>query len=180
MASLVRASIVTAILLSAGAAAAEDVASVTRHGFCIRRDEMRCEEVALPGTMVAFDRLSKDEQGNRVVWYITDQEVTDNSVLVHVLESEDSDTDLVIAPHESVAKDAKKMQSQLKKIGQKYAGLGTLQVTAFRGKKNESYRMFTPLKVEGPGNFSGRIVDIKGETVPTSDKTTFSVFRRPG
>lgn len=180
MAALYRTSIAATIIMGAATAAAEDAASVTRHGFCIRRDEMRCEEVALPGTMVAFDRLSKDDQGNRVVWYYTDQEVTDNSALVHVLEAEDSETAMVIVPDTSVAKDASKMQAQLKKIGEKYAGLGTVQVTAFRGKKNESFRVFTPLKVEGPGNYSGRIVDLKGETVPMSDKTTFSVFRRPG
>ncbi|MBM3515643.1 MAG: hypothetical protein FJX59_18295 [Alphaproteobacteria bacterium] len=177
---LFRASIFSVVVCGAGAAAAEDAASVTRHGFCIRRDEMRCEEVALPGTMVAFDRLMKDEQGNRVVWYFTDQEVSDNSVLVHVLEAEDSDTDMVIKPDPSVAKDAKKLDSQLKKIGKKFAGLGALQVAPFRGEKSESYRIFTTLKVEGPGNFSGRVVDMSGNNVPISDKTTFSVFRRPG
>lgn len=161
------------------AAQAADDSTVTRHGFCIRRDEMRCEEVALPGTMVAFDRLSKLDDGSRVAWFYTDQEISGKAVLVHVLEAEDSETALEIKPSASVAKDAKKLSSALKKLGDKVAGQGTVILTPFRGESEKSFRIFTPLKIDGPGIYTGKIVDLDGKIVPTSDKTSFSVFRRP-
>lgn len=165
-------------LLATPAAAADDV-SVTRHGFCIRRDEMRCEEVALPGTMVAFDRLTKLEDGTRVAWFFTDQELPSKAVLVHVLEAEDSDTVVAIKSNDAKAKDAKKIEGQLKKLGAKIAGQGSVQLTPIRASSDKSFRIFTPIVVEGPGIFTGKITDLDGNIVPMTEKTSFSVFRRP-
>ena len=166
-------------LMGLSAGVADDATTVSRHGFCIRLDEMRCGEVALPGTMVAFDRLSTLEDGSRVVWYFTDQEISGKAVLVHVLEAEDSETALEIKPSASVAKDAKKLSSALKKLGEKVAGQGSVVATPFRGESGESFRVFTPLKIDGPGIYTGKVVDLDGKIVPTSEKTSFSVFRRP-
>ncbi len=166
-------------LFGVSAGVADDAATVSRHGFCIRRDEMRCGEVALPGTMVAFDRLSTLDDGSRVAWFYTDQEISGKAVLVHVLEAEDSETALEINPSESVAKDAKKLSPALKKLSGKVAGQGTVILTPFRGESGKSFRIFTPLKIDGPGIYTGMIVDLDGRIVQTSDKTSFSVFRRP-
>jgi hypothetical protein len=172
--------VIAAALMAANGVAAADEIAVTRFGFCIRRDEMRCEEVALPGTMVAFDRISKLDDGSRAVWFFTDQEIDAKTVLVHVLEAEDSETSTTLAPSDSVGRDAKKLEPSLKKIADTYAGLGAMQLTAFKGQGGKSFRMFTPLKIDGPGNYKGRVTDIDGKILANSDTIWFSVFRRPG
>jgi len=170
----------TAIAVVAAGAAAEASVTITHQGFCINRDEMRCNEVALPGTMVAYDRL---QQGGdkRVVNYFADMEVESEQTLVVVLESEDLDGGLEIVIDDSAKKDAKKIEPQLKKLSEKFSTMGGLTLIAFKASKSsrKPNRTFLPLKVVGPGYFAGRVVDLDGNPIPRSDRTTFSVIRRP-
>ena len=167
--------------LVAGSAVADGPVTVVHQGFCINREEMRCNEVALPGTMVAFDRLMKLGDGTRAVYFFSDLDVDSEATLVHVLESEDLDGGLEIVPADSVKKDAKKLEGPMKKLAAKFQSMGGLRLTAFKAVKTsrKPNRVFTELKVTGPGFFAGRVVDLDGNKVPTSDRTTFSVIRRP-
>ena len=179
-------SVIGAAVLAAGlaglAASADAQTSVTSQGFCLRRDEMLCEEVALPGTMVAIDRLTQLADGTRVVYFYSDHEVESDPILVQVLESEDLEEGLQIVPDESVKAQAAKLEPGLKKLAEKISGSGMVQITPYRpGKsKSKTHRTFTMLRVTGPGYFSGRVVDLEGKPVPISERTSFSVIRRPG
>jgi hypothetical protein len=169
------------VAIAGSALAADDRVSVTYQGFCLRLDEMRCEEVALPGTMVAFDRLTKREDGSRIIYFFSDHEVEGDPVLVHVLESEDLDEGLQIVPDETTKSQAAKLNPAMKKIAEKVHGSGMVQISPYRPAKSKAknHRAFTTLKIVGPGYFSGRVVDLDGKLVSISERTSFSVIRRP-
>ena len=157
--------------------AAESTVNLSDQGFCLRKSENKCEEVAMNGTLVTIERLSKGPDGKRIVYFYSDQNATGKGAFVHVVESEDSDPDVTFKDS-SGAKATP--SSALKAIVEKLKPAGAAVITAFQLDKSDKVRVFSAIQVDGPGVLSGRVLDISGQALGGGERASFTVIRDPG
>jgi hypothetical protein len=167
------------VLFAAAAGyAADSAVNLTGQGFCLRREEAKCEEVAMAGMLVTIERLPKDEDGKRVIYFYSDQDLKAKGAFVHVLESEDSDPEVIFrAPGGGKAAAP---NASLKAMVDKLKPAGTTVITPFQMDKTDKVRVFSAIHVDGPGVFSGRVVDMDGHMLGTGERVSFTVIRDPG
>lgn len=153
-----------------------------KEGFCLRRIEQRCLEVALPASApIEFARLPLLPDGRHGIWFYSDQVAGSKAVFVHVLESLDEDAGVRVEGSDSAPADRPPLAARLKSLGQTLttsggAG-GSVLLTAFRGSGGtEADRVFSAIPIEGPGEFAGRVVDLNGALVPGSQRVSISVM----
>jgi hypothetical protein len=173
--------LVTAAVLAAASPAAAQV-SFERYGFCATEADLRCIEVVLPNTTIEIRRLSKDAEGSRVLPFYAVPRDRIEGVLVHVLEAEDAEPAVEIAPLPAACAKVKNLKSKLEALSKKVAGEGEVRVIPFcgGGKGTETPQLFSFVPVRGPGNFHGRVVDVEGALVPGTQRISVGVIRSPG
>jgi hypothetical protein len=162
---------------------ADDALVVQRYGFCITESEGRCIEVALPGAVVNYERLPEDEHGGRYVAFYSKQQVRPGTLVVHLLYSEDQETQVDYVLPDSPVNDTTALRRTLAEVVRRNEGPGAITVVAHvaaqtKTEAHETY-VFSRVLVPGPGYYSGRIVDIDGRIVQGTEPVTFSVIRRP-
>jgi hypothetical protein len=155
-------------------------AAVTVQGFCIAKTGTRCEEVALPGSTVAYDRLPKRADGARVVYFYSDQRAESKTILLHALEAEDMDAGVRLAVPKALASQATALGPALEAAARTFGKGGLVEVTPFETVAGGApSRAFSVIAVEGPGVFSGQVLDRTGAPVAGSARVSFTVTRRP-
>jgi hypothetical protein len=153
-----------------------------KEGFCLRRIEQRCLEVALPASApIEFARLPVLPDGRHCIYFYSDQVAGSKAVFVHVLESLDEDAGVSVEGSDSAAVDRPPLAARLKNLGHTLtasgAASGSVLLTAFRGSGGtDADRVFSVIPIEGPGEFAGRVVDLNGGLVPGSQRLTISVM----
>jgi hypothetical protein len=169
-----------AIVCLAAAAATAAEPAVLQQGFCINRDEQRCVEVALPGTTVDLSRLARLEDGTRVVYFYSDHQADAGTVFIHVVELEDEDENVDVIFPDKFSDKSESARESLAGLAAKLGTTGTALIAPFEatGPAATKERIFTQVRVAGPGYFSGRVVDRSGRLIDNSQRITFGVLRR--
>ena len=168
-----------AVLAFAPLAQAQN-AMVTSQGFCVVKTQMKCEEVALPGSTVPYNVLPKTADGKRVVYFYSDVRGGATGVLMHVLEAEDFDAGTKFDVPKDLASKAAGLKPAMEAVAHKLGKGGLVAVTPFEAAAGEKpTRIFSQLVVDGPGAFSGQVVDQNGALVPGSERVSFIVTRGP-
>lgn len=176
-----------AALLAAQPASADDAPVVSRYGFCITESEGRCLEVAVPGTVVDYERLPEDESGGRYIAFYSRQQARPGLVLVHILYGEDQDSAVSYVLPDAPRADLAALRGQLERVVAANPGTGSIVATALvaappgaapRGADPESF-VFSRIAVPSPGEYSGKVVGLDGKPAPGTDTVSFSVIRRP-
>jgi len=162
---------------------ADDALVVQRYGFCITESEGRCVEVALPGAVVDYERLPEDEHGGRYVAFYSKQQVRPGTLVVHLLFSEDQETQVNYVLPDGPVKDTAALRRTLEQVVRRNEGPGAITVAVHvaapaKAETHETY-VFSRVVVPGPGYYSGRIVGVDGKIVQGTEPVTFSVIRRP-
>ena len=161
------------------AAQAQD-AMVTTQGFCVVKDQMKCEEVALPGATVPYNVLPKTADGKRLIYFYSDQRSGGNTLLMHVLEAEDFEAVTKFDVPKALASQANTLKPAMEAVAQKVGKGGLVSVTPFEATVGAKLtRTFSSIVVDGPGTFSGQVVDRNGAPVPGSERVLFTVTRGP-
>ncbi len=169
-----------AVFAFAPLAQAQD-AMVTTQGFCVVKTQMKCEEVALPGSTVAYNVLPKSADGKkRVIYFYSDVRGAASGVLMHVLEAEDFDAGTKFDVPKTLAAKADSLKPAMEAAAQKLGKGGLVAVTPFEATAGDKpTRIFSQIEVDGPGAFSGQVVDQNGALVRGSERVQFIVTRGP-
>ena len=163
----------------ASVAQAQDL-RVTTQGFCVVKTQMKCEEVALPGATVPYEVLPKSPDGKRMIYFYSDVRGGANTVLMHVLAAEDFDAGTKFDVPKTLAAKAASLKPAMEAAAQKLGKGGFVAVTPFEAAPGDKpTRVFSSIVVDGPGAFSGQVVDQGGTLVPGSDSVSFTVTRGP-
>jgi len=151
---------------------------VSHQGFCIHKVELRCLEVVLPASApVEFDRLPLLPDGRHGIYFYADVVASPKAVFVQALESLDEDASVTAQSSDSARADQPPLAAALAALGRKLASSGALLLTPFHGGGgDEPVRVFSALPIDGPGEFSARVVDLNGTPVPGSIRSTMSVL----
>ncbi len=164
---------------SAHAAGPAPAPEVRKDGFCLRKVELRCLEVVLTaGAPLEFERLPILPDGKRGIYFFSDQVASSKATFVHVVEALDEDPELHIDRSDAALAQEPGLDAKLKALGAKLANTGSVVLTPFRGQGSgtENFRSFSSVPIEGPGEFSGRVVDLTGAPVPGGEVKTISVM----
>ena len=155
---------------------------IVGQGFCIKKTEMKCEEVALPDATVQFERLPKGADGTRIIYFFSDQKVGTDGLFAHALEAEDLDQAADYIAPRAPTRGTGDLAAQLKALAEKVGHGGAVLVTAFQIGRSSGkvVRVFSSLPVRGPGVIAGQVVDLDGMPVSVSKRLTFSVSRGNG
>ena len=153
---------------------------VTIQGFCVVKTQMKCEEVALPGSTISYSVLPKLPDGKRVIYFYSDQRSDANTVLMHVLEAEDFDEGTQLDVPKALERQSATLKPAMEAVAKKLGKGGLVAVAPFEATAGaKPMRSFSSIVVEGPGAFSGQVVDQNGTPVPGSDRVSFLVTRGP-
>ncbi len=175
-----RALMLTLTVAAFATAAQAQQAKVTVQGFCVVKTQMKCEEVALPGSTVSYNSLPKGPDGKRMIYFYSDVRDGANAVMMHVLEAEDFDAGTKYDVPKSLAAKTATLKPAMEAVAQKLSKGGLVTVAPFEAAPGDKpMRVFSSIVVDGPGAFSGQVVDQNGALVPGSERVSFIVTRGP-